>query len=967
MCRNNFHRLRLLLLGLSLNAVYLCANADTLDSDGPASSNTKLSSQSNIPDRTDTPIQLAAAIGTPPTSKKPITVRPDPEIVFDDEKNLRLLELHIRHYNLKELITAYQYRDMILVPLGFLSELIDLAITVDQGKNTAEGFIFKENRTFNLDPERAEVTIEGKLNKYDAERVVIRELDDIYIDSRLLSEWLYLQLDIDLFQSVLKIISDEPLPFEKRKLREQKIKYARSRLIKQDRGYPKHFDPPKNWDYPMVDQTINLGLIRSHGGDFESSFNYSTFATADLFQMDSSWYLTGSDDDLLADSRVIFSKKDPDGMLLGPAKATEYSFGHITESRFDHVTRTSSSEPGVLIKNYPLRRQLEYDRHQFIGDLLPGWEVELYRNNALLDYQTSGEGGQYRFEDVPLLFGSNHFRLVFYGPQGQQREETYTFNLDSSLTQPGAYYYRASIMKDEKSGSRTIINSDLGINKQFSASFGFASIPVEELFTVNPSYKQHNYLKAGIRGFQDQFFYRADFTKDLQSGSNLDWNIQTRINSSLIRFGEIYFQSDFESELFPASQISIKRRSNIKYDTFISSTTFNNIPVKFEYNRDAFSSGITSQQFSNRFSLHAHGYAFSNTLSMNKLSNSDDTVTDTMQLSSRKFGVNTRGVLNYLIKPESELASISVTFDGFKLWDHFATVGLSRAFQSETDTASFSLRRSHGKYTLGASTTYSTGGIVTANLTISAGIGREPRTGQWQTEFRPHAAQGSISTQIYLDENANGEKDGEEKGLENIALRINGSKIHQKTDEQGIAYITGLETYRELDFDISEDTLEDPLWNSLVKGKRLLLRPGHTTLLDFPIVITGEIDGTVYAVLNGREQAVSGVIIELVDLDGRVVQTTKTEYDGFYLLSKIPLDTYTVRVSPAQIEELNLEPVKPEAITLDKDNQIINGIDLKLKKLSKEETRKQDENVPQNKDVTERTDGPDSQVQTQKP
>ena len=113
--------------------------------------------------------------------------------------------------------------------------------------------------------------------------------------------------------------------------------------------------------------------------------------------------------------------------------------------------------------------------------------------------------------------------------------------------------------------------------------------------------------------------------------------------------------------------------------------------------------------------------------------------------------------------------------------------------------------------------------------------------------------------------------------------------------------------------------------------------------------------------------------IELVDLDGKVVQTTKTEYDGFYLLSKIPLETYTVRVSPAQIEELNLEPVEPEAITLDKDHQIINGVDLKLKKRPEHENKQQDKKKKDDKeteikdDLAEKTDGPNSQVQTQKP
>jgi len=919
-----------------------CAGAEPQQTKTSSTANSDAETELNAVETRNPPVQLAAAIGATPTTKKPFVNRISPEIIFDDEKNLRLLELHVGKYNLEELVAAYQYRDMILVPLGYLSELIDMAITVDRGNNTAEGFVFKEERTFNLDIERSEVTISGKLSHFDPERIAVRELDDIYIDSRLLSEWLPLKLDIDLFLSQLKIISDEPIPFEKRKLREEKIKFAKSRLQTHDRGYPKHEDPPHNWSYPLIDQSIRVGATRDSDGNYEGTFGYSTFAAADLLRMESTWYLAGNEDDLFEETRVTFSKKDPNAGLLGVARATEFSFGHITESSFDHVTRSTGSQPGIVVSSYPLKRQLEYDRHQFIGDLLPGWEVELYRNNALLDYQVAGPDGQYRFNDVPLLFGSNHFRLVFYGPQGQQREETYTFSLDSSLTEPGAYYYRASVMEDEVSGNRAVINSDLGIYKNISASFGFASVPLQDPLTLNTSHDQHNYMKAGIRGFKEQIFYRADYTKDFQSGSNFDWNIQTRFGSSLIRFGEIYFQSNFESELFPASQNSIKRRSNIKLDTFVPSATFNIIPVSFEYNRDSFTNSMVSQRFLNRFSLNAYGYAFSNTLSINTLTDTDDTINDTMQLSSRKLGINTRGILNYVIKPESELASIAATFDGFKLWDYFVTVGVTRTFQSGTDTLSYSMRKSHDKYTLGASATYSTGGVVSANLTLSAGIGREPQSGKWQTEYRPYASNGSVSAQVYLDENANGIKDPDEKGLKDISLRINGSTIPQKTDDQGIAFITGIETYREMDLDISVQSLEDPLWNPTVKGKRLLLYPGHTTTVDFPIVITGEIDGTVFADLNNREQAVSGVIVELLNLDGKVIQQTKSEYDGFYLFSKIPLDTYTVRVSPDQIEKLSLAPMEPEAVKLDRDNQIINGIDIKLKRRPELESNQND-------------------------
>ncbi len=98
--------------------------------------------------------------------------------------------------------------------------------------------------------------------------------------------------------------------------------------------------------------------------------------------------------------------------------AREYWLGHVSEPRIGLINLPGELEYGALISSYPIGRQIEYDRHRFIGDLLPGWEVELYRNNALIGYQQTPSTDS-MIQDVPLLFGSNHFRLVFYGPGGR--------------------------------------------------------------------------------------------------------------------------------------------------------------------------------------------------------------------------------------------------------------------------------------------------------------------------------------------------------------------------------------------------------------------------------------------------------------------------------------------------------------------------------------------------------------------
>ena len=874
---------------------------------------------------------LASAIGAE-VFKPSRKTRPELTELPDTDDNLRLLEIHVGKYQLEDLLPAYQYEDIIFIPLGFFSELIDLAIKSDPASGIAQGFIFNENRRFYLDTKRGEVTLSGKLRQFNRQQAAIRQFDDIYVDSYLIGQWLPMKLDIDLFASRIKIIADEPLPFQLRKQREERIKMIHSRLARQDRDFSLQVDPSRNWSYPLIDQTVRAGVFRDDAGDVSGTFDYTTYATADLMYMESSWYLTGSDEDIVEDGRVTFAKKDPAGKLLGYARATQYAFGHVSEPQIELVTRPFTLQPGLFVSNYPLTRQLQYDSHNFRGDLPPGWEVELYRNNALLDYQAEAIEGQYRFDEVPLLFGNNYFRLVFYGPQGQRREETYTFNLNQSLTPRGKHYYRATTSKDEDFGTRTVLEYDVGITNNLSIASSFSSIPIDQSLLISQPEKNHHYLEAGVRGFLQSVFYRADFIDDSESGSALDWNVQTRLGEVILNVGETYFNDEFISEVFPESTQPIERRSHAKLDAAIPMSYFPRIPVTFEIERDQLQGGTTIDRISNFISAQQHGLAISNTLTMNRHSDFDTSVTGILQASRRAFGYNFRGIINYQTAPDSGLLSASFISDGFRLWKYHIATGVSRDIQNDKDEVFFNMSRSHGAYALGLNTRYSTGGVLAVELNFSMGLGREPRTGSWIADYRPVATQGSLSAQAFLDENGNGRKDSEEQGLEGVKLRINGGTVPESADHDGIVFVNRLEPYRELDVEIALQTLEDPLWQPREKGKRIRLRPGHVSQVDFPVVVTGEIDGTVFIQIGEQKREVRGVIIELVDKEGAVVQTAESAYDGFYLLNQVPVGQYQLRVSSQQTQSLNLRPLPPVPVTITVDNPIVYGQEFVLQK-----------------------------------
>ena len=77
-------------------------------------------------------------------------------------------------------------------------------------------------------------------------------------------------------------------------------------------------------------------------------------------------------------------------------------------------------------------------------------------------------------------------------------------------------------------------------------------------------------------------------------------------------------------------------------------------------------------------------------------------------------------------------------------------------------------------------------------------------------------------------------------------------------------------------------------------------------MIELPLVSAGEISGTL---LREGGRSLNGVDIELIDKNSRVVKTTRSEYDGFFLFESVPYGTYKLRVGAlaANVVRVNRE------------------------------------------------------------
>lgn len=866
----------------------------------------------------------------PPSSPFSTTERSDDELL--------ILQMLLGSYILSEGIFGYPKQGSLILPLTDLVAALDFPIEVDPENGTAEGWFIDENRLFSLDLAASQVVIAGEVIPLDP--AFVEQLpDDIYVDVRTLAQWFPIDFRFDLPNLVLSLTSREPLPLEARLLRELERDRMLSQRRSDSRKLPK-IEVPYEWiTWPVSDTTLEFNLS-STDGKSEFTRSYSTLATADLLKLNADLFISGTDKDQIGVARLKLGRQEDAGGLLGKLDATQFAVGDVFSPQIKHMSRSQVGR-GFEVSNAPIGDSNEFDRITLQGDLQLGWEVELYRNEVLLDFRQSQTDGRYLFEDVPLLFGVNVVKLVFYGPQGQRREEIQQLRVGPDQIKPGGHQYlfsfnqedRLLLMGDDKTiqdqsfqgKARYAAQYKFGISKNFSVGTNLASIPFEGGHRV--------YTGANLVTSLGPIYARTDITKDIEGGWAATLSAQTSLFGINI-IGEHTYLNDFLSEEFDNDTDPQETDSRIRLDGVFRLGFLPHIPYSVNVNHQSFKSRDRSTQVQNRLSTAIGRASVSNTLSLNfsdpaELSDSED-MNGTLQLGGSIGPVRTRGQISYSVIPETKFTSVALSGDWSLNKKFNARAGVSRQLSGSDDMSlSLGVNTDLDYVAAGVDSTISDKGDYSGKLRLTYSWGKDAADGGLRLASKPTAERGTMTTRVFLDLDGNGVYDPEiDEALEGVGFVSGRTKLEAKTNEKGLAFVTSLGTFKAVPFEVDVGTLEDPFWITDPEGVQVILRPGVPGHVDFPVVTTGEIDGVAYIRKDGLSETASDVVIQLIDEEGEIAKQTRSQYDGFFLIDLIRPGTYTMRVDPEQLQRLDLPAVAERTVVIGRDGTILNGEDI---------------------------------------
>lgn len=853
------------------------------------------------------------------------TISPDNETIFS---------VLLERFTLTDGLIAYSNGEEIYVPLGELFAILELAITVDKSGNGANGWFISEDQTFVLDVAANRLQVKDQILPLQPGDVVPFE-GDIYARLSAFNTWLPIKLEANTFDLSLSVKSAQKLPAQARAEREERRQSAQ-RGEQVDINYPRVQTPYMLASRPFVDIQASSTFTRTDGnGEVQNTYSFQ--GTSDLLYMDADYLLSGTTRQGLDQARLRLSRTDPDGQLLGPLGATNIEIGDVTSYTIPLTARAVQGR-GAKVTNIPDSRPTEFDSTRIEGDAPIGWEVELYRNDALIDFKKVDSDGKYRFENVALQFGKNEFRIVQYGPQGQKREEVQNFTIGPDQIEPGVGRYEVSVVQD----GETLFN--LG-----STTAGFDS-PGRERVTGRYVYGINKYLSLGASAasvyWQDErrFYGSVDATASLfgtlaklqfVNDDEGNYGAEAAIQGELfndIRWTTKYARFwDYEAEPLGEGTAALTDRASARVDYTLRVADWS-FPLSFGTDYEEQKDGEKTTRYTQRISTNRFGISVSNDLDFERTNNNGNVDWEgdgTLRTNYRLDDITLRAEAAYNLINQWDAESLNLSADWDIDEDYTVTGRATRNFNAGTlSTLGASINRKFTDFTLGLNGQVNDDGDYTVGMNLTTAIGYSDTADEYITSPDRWSDQGKVIGRVFLDENLNGVIDDDDTPLEDVQLEINGSRKPQKTNANGaVAMVSGSSRER-INVTVSQGTLTDPFWASTQPGYSVLARPGVETNLDFPIVRTGEIEGTLYlAIADGTQRELSRVPLELVNADGRIVNETDSQFDGYYLFTPVLPGNYTLRVKPEFATSNNLSGVLAKPVAISGKGDSLSGID----------------------------------------
>lgn len=825
------------------------------------------------------------------------------------------------------------------IPMQDLANALRFKINMDLANETVSGFWGTEDNTYSVNVPNNTYSVKGESFALPAGSVLVQNfgegLGDIYVTEELLNTIWSIKLRFDPAQMALLIETPQLLPVEREKMREERQKkFLAQSELEADRYEEMDYAFIPN-DYKAISKpAVNVATqTRWDNKNSELSQTSNLHGVNDLMFTSADYNIQSNynnEDGMdITSARLRLERRADAGHEL-PLGLKLFEAGDISVQPPSLIDRNQNGA-GVSVSNKPFKRGRTFDIITVEGTGQPGWDVEVYNDNQLMNFGVIDENGEYRFEGIEMDYGTNTIRTILYGPQGQVEERVEEYNIANNMLAQGDVRVEATVMD----ANQNLIEVEDTGNRVTDGYFHTASVsaglnerltPFVTTTRANTEAGTKDYVSAGTNFTALGGIGVIEGYKDLDGGTAFDARYSKNF-AGLKLTGRTSFFNDFESDEAnfgtAAKEFEGELRAATSFKTDAGSLRLgaNTAHTKFQSGKDR-TTFVTTQ------SLGQAGRRFSNRTVTRLQEGSHERTTGRLSADARLSDLwNFRSSLNYEASPDAQIETALAEMR-YNDRDRFTASGdirhdLKNSLTSLGVDASYDFRKFLG----GIGLNWDIGEGFDAILRTSMSLGPFGKDESYIMSSDSLTSKTALQGRIFRDRNNDGIFNEEDEPVQNARLRVNGVRT-DKTDEDGMIEALhptsqGLATVL-----LDDKTVPDDLLVMRDDGYYTVLRPVTKPFVDIPMVVSGALDGNVYF-SDGKPAPT--LRVQLLDAQGTMLEETTTDFNGYYNFEEVRPGQYKVQADPTHNLVASSEPV-----SITQDDPFIFGIDLKIAGLNPE-------------------------------
>ena len=814
-----------------------------------------------------------------------------------DPEEQYILDVNIRQLRLGDTVRAYNAPEGTCVVLGDFLTALDVPMRIDISARKASGWAFKESNKITIDYSALTASYGAKKVEPIAPGTIRETPDGWCVQTTALTRWFGIGVRPMTAGSLLILESEAKLPIEQAMERQQnaaRIHHASFDL----KSLPQVRIPYRMWRTPALDFVVSGGATYRASDGVRVDRQSSVYAAGEIAHLSYDAQVTTTNKGKPNLLRVRAYRSDPDGQLLGPLKATHIGFGDV-EGFDTRLTGATSAGRGAVITNRPLTSRTAFDRTRVEGDLPTGWEAEVYRNGELLGFAKSDGAQRYAFDDVQLLYGENHIRVVLYGPQGQVREREELLNVGQDNVPKGKTWYWAGanqpgrdLITLERPPDRLLLPEAQGAVSVEHGLDARTSVGVLARAMLIGD-KRLTFLEGTVRRSVGGAMLEVSAARGSNGGTAAHVQLLGKLGPVYVN-AEALIANDFHlrgTELESSHEGRISLDAPLKLGKTM-------IPMHGEAHLIDRTDGSRTLDAAARLSASLERFNLSGSLGYKRdylaRGTSPPGEMYTELLASGHIGdVRVRGQTDFDIAPTARFktAELSAYWSASERSDWEAALAYDGPQKRARARLTHVLRVD--SFALAVTGEAATDGAVAVGFNLNFSI--DPRHG-FTLSRRPLAEGGMVHATVFQDLNDNGVHDPGEPFEKGALVTTGTAQSERRTDAKGTVTVGGLSPYVAVPVSLDLTSLDDPALVPKTAVQVVIPRPGVPAEVQIGLVGGGDVEG---ALMKSGELGFEGVDLELVDSAGKVVSTARTDFDGFFLFERVAYGDYTLRVSGA--------------------------------------------------------------------